>query len=206
MDYFYNEHYLLALSHDETVHGKSTIVGKMHGSYDDKFAQAKAMHLYMFAHPGKKLTFMGNEFAQLREWDESREQDWSLLQYPIHDAFHRFMRDINLVYLHNPALYERDYDRSGFAWLDCRGREGCVYVFERRSEHQRLVAVFNLGDKAETGCHINITHANNLTLLIDSNATIYGGNEHSEGSVTGVHHGQAVLDLERYSGRLYLVS
>ena len=93
MMYFYSENYLLPLSHDEVVHGKATILQKMWGDLEEKFPQARAMYLYMYAHPGKKLNFMGNEFGQLREWDEKREQDWFIRKYPSHDAFYRFIRD-----------------------------------------------------------------------------------------------------------------
>ena len=99
MAYFYNERYLLPLSHDEVVHGKATIIQKMAGDYDRKFPQARALYLYMFLHPGKKLNFMGNEFAQFREWDEKRQQDFMLLKYPVHDAFHRYFRDLGALYL-----------------------------------------------------------------------------------------------------------
>ena len=89
--------FLLEYCHDEVVHGKATILQKMNGEYEDKFPQARAMYLYMMAHPGKKLNFMGNEFGQLREWDESREQDWDILKYPLHDAFHRYMIELNRI-------------------------------------------------------------------------------------------------------------
>ena len=92
MHYYYHENFLLPLSHDEVVHGKATILQKMNGQYNDKFPQARALYLYMYAHPGKKLNFMGNEFGQLREWDEKRAQDWDLLKYPVHDAFHAYMK------------------------------------------------------------------------------------------------------------------
>ena len=94
MMYYAAERYLLPLSHDEVVHGKATIAQKMNGDYERKFPQARALYLYMTAHPGKTLDFMGNELAQLREWDERREQDWCLLPYPVHDAFLRFRREL----------------------------------------------------------------------------------------------------------------
>ena len=87
MMYYYNDVFLLPLSHDEVVHGKATIAQKMHGEYEEKFPQARAFYMYMYAHPGKKLNFMGNEIGQLREWDEKREQDWMLLDYPLHAGF-----------------------------------------------------------------------------------------------------------------------
>ena len=104
MMYAWNEHYILPFSHDENVHGKATIVQKMYGEYEGKFPQARALYLYMAIHPGKKLDFMGNEFAQLREWDESREQDWSVLKYPNHDSFRVFRKTLNDAYLQNDGF------------------------------------------------------------------------------------------------------
>lgn len=139
MYYFYNEHYLLPLSHDEVVHGKKTIIDKMYGEYEDKFKNARAFYMYMFAHPGKKLNFMGNEIAQFREWDEQREQDWDLLKYPIHDAFNHYFKDLSKLYLEHPSLSAHDYDLSGFEWIDCHQEDKAVYVFERRCEDERTI-------------------------------------------------------------------
>ena len=103
MMYYYNEAYILPLSHDEVVHGKATIIQKMSGDYEEKFPQARAMYMYMYAHPGKKLNFMGNEIAQFREWDEKRQQDWEILKFPKHKEFHHFMMELNNVYDAHPA-------------------------------------------------------------------------------------------------------
>ena len=118
MMYFYNEHYLLPLSHDEVVHGKATILQKMWGDYDFKFQQAKTLYTYMFTRPGKKLNFMGNEIGQFREWDEKRECDWSLLEYPKHNDFRRFMRDLQHLYLTEPAFHDGEYNSACFRWLE----------------------------------------------------------------------------------------
>lgn len=146
MVYAYNENYLLPLSHDEVVHGKATIVQKMNGQYDVKFPQAKALYLYMMIHPGKKLNFMGNEIGQLREWDEKREQDWDLRKYPVHDAFYQFITALNKLYLSTPALYEKDYDREGFEWLDCHQENECIYAIQRKGNSQIVCGVFNLSN------------------------------------------------------------
>jgi 1,4-alpha-glucan branching enzyme len=143
MMYYYNEHYLLPLSHDEVVHGKATIVQKMSDLYEGKFRQAKAFYMYMFAHPGKKLNFMGNEIGQLREWDESREQDWDILSYPIHDGFHKFMIKLNKTYLNYDAFSKWDYNTEGFYWIDCNLTDKNVYSFVRRFEDQRILCIFN---------------------------------------------------------------
>lgn len=146
MMYFYNEHYILPLSHDEVVHGKATIVQKMSDLYEGKFRQARAFYMYMYAHPGKKLNFMGNEIGQLREWDEKREQDWDMLKYPMHDSFRHFMAELNHLYLDKPALYGSDYDNEGFEWVDCHQESRCIYVFLRKCGGQKILCVFNFSD------------------------------------------------------------
>ncbi len=147
MMYYYDEKFLLPFSHDEVVHGKATILQKMNGGYDDKFPQARALYMYMYAHPGKKLNFMGNEFGQFREWDEKREQDWMLMDFPLHDAFHGFMKELNHIYLKYPAFWALDYDRAGFLWLDCEQKLPCVYAFVRSDGKREIAAVFNFSDQ-----------------------------------------------------------
>ncbi len=116
---------------------------KMHGEYEQKFPQARALAMYMYAHPGKKLNFMGNELGQLREWDEKRELDWDILKYPIHDSFQRFMKELNLLYLKHPAFWKWDYRSEGFRWLDCHQESRCIYAMERSSGDEKIIAVFN---------------------------------------------------------------
>ena len=204
MMYFYNEKYILPLSHDEVVHGKATIVQKMNGDYEQKFPQARALYLYMLCHPGKKLNFMGNEIAQFREWDEKREQDWDLLKYPSHDAFHRYIRKLNRIYLENPALYADDYGSEGFEWLDCHSEEKCVYTFLRRSKKQTLLAVFNFSDKA-VDYKLKLDEVSSLELLIDSNEPRFGG-EFGETVLPKIKNGTATFNLTAFSGQLYVIN
>lgn len=209
MMYFYNEKYILPLSHDEVVHGKATILQKMHGEYEEKFPQARALYLYMYAHPGKKLNFMGNELGQLREWDEKREQDWDILSYPIHDAFHRFMRELNQVYLSHPALSDLDYDPEGFTWLDCHAEAFSIYAFERRTDGQRILAVFNFSDEKREDYRLTVPGSGKLTLLFASDRDCYGGTEKlipgSADTDIPVEKNQAVFSLTPYSGRYYII-
>ena len=161
MMYYYNERHLLALSHDENVHGKATIAQKMHGGYEGKFPQARCLYLYMAAHPGKKLLFMGSEFAQLREWDESREQDWCLLDFPVHDAFRRYMAELSHVYLEHPALWQRDFERDGFEWLDCHEEERLLYAFVRRGSLaggsvERVACLINADEREHAGWRVSL--------------------------------------------------
>lgn len=203
MMYFYNEKYLLPLSHDEVVHGKATIIQKMYGNYDIKFPQARALYLYMMCHPGKKLNFMGNEIGQFREWDEKREQDWNLLDYPIHKAFHEYIIKLNEIYKECPSLYELDYSPEGFEWIDCHSEDKCIYAFIRKSGTQQTIAVFNFSDK-ETDYTLNIGDTKEFKLIIDSNAIEFGGCGGSYNSETA-KDGKINIKLSPFSGRLYSV-
>ncbi len=146
MAYFYNDIFILPLSHDEVVHGKATIIDKMWGNYEQKFSQVRLLYLYMYAHPGKKLNFMGNELAEFREWDEKKELGWNLLTYPAHDAFHEFMKILNHIALNESALYETEYDSRYFRWLETPGCEDTVFAIARRSlSGETIAAVMNFG-------------------------------------------------------------
>lgn len=147
MMYFYKERYLLPLSHDEVVHGKATIVQKMWGEYDVKFQQVKTLYAYMYTHPGKKLSFMGNEIGHFREWDEKKECDWFLLKYPKHDAFRHFMMDLHNLYISEPAFFKYDYDQEGFRWLEVDEVDRRVYIYERMAEDSRFIVVLNMSEE-----------------------------------------------------------
>lgn len=175
MMYFYSEHFLMPLSHDEVVHGKATIIQKMNGEYEEKFKQARALYMYMYAHPGKKLNFMGNEIAQFREWDEKREQDWEVLEYEMHNKFHKFMRDLNHIYLQDSCLYKYDYNMNGFKWMDCNQEERCIYSFERISDNKKILAVFNFSNEEQRDYRFKINSNEDIGLMLDSNMNQYGG-------------------------------
>lgn len=143
MMYYYDERFLLPLSHDEVVHGKKSIIDKMWGSSSQKFAQYKTLFVYMFTHPGKKLNFMGNELAMHREWDERRSVDWFLLANPKNNRFNKFIKCLNQIYSTNSALYEIDFDKKGFEWVNADDIERTVYSYMRISSNQKLVIVIN---------------------------------------------------------------
>jgi 1,4-alpha-glucan branching enzyme len=219
MMYYYDERYLLPLSHDEVVHGKATILQKMYGDYEQKFPQARAFYMYMYAHPGKKLNFMGNEIGHFREWDEKRELDWNLLTFPAHQDFHRFMEDLNHFYLEHPALSELDYDTEGFQWLECHAEEKCVYVFERctkerRNEtgksrdqmnrQERIVAAFNFSDE-EQEIEIKCEDKKSLKRVFSSEYKEYGGQEEKKEKIIKAKKEIATLKLKPFSAEYYLI-
>ena len=199
MMYNYNENFVMPLSHDEVVHGKATIVQKMNGDYDGKFPQARAMYMYMFAHPGKKLNFMGNEIGQLREWDEKREQDWNMLEYPVHKNFAEFIKDLCNIYLEMPALWSKDHDRDGFEWIDCHQENKCIYVFERRNDNQRIVALFNFSD-VEWEYELNVKECESLELILNSNDVKYAG-ESAGASNSGEKNSKVKKIASQYRSR-----
>lgn len=174
MMYYHSECYILPFSHDENVHGKATILQKMHGEYEHKFPQARTFYLYNTIHPGKMLDFMGSEFGQLREWNEKRQQDWNMLEYPIHNTFHKFIKELNHLYLTHSALFERDYTDGGFNWRDSNQNYPCVYAIQRYSSEESILAVFNFAGIPQEDYTI-YCDAKRLTVLLDTNADHYGG-------------------------------
>ena len=204
MHYYYHENFLLPLSHDEVVHGKATILQKMNGQYNDKFPQARALYLYMYAHPGKKLNFMGNEFGQLREWDEKRAQDWDLLKYPVHDAFHAYMKQLCNLYLNTPALYEQDFNQDGFVWLDCK--EGnCIYAFLRCGKRQTVLAIFNFADVPCENYTVTLEKFKFAKLIMDSNWEQFGGNILETPKEYKIIQNKLSLNMEQFSGKLFIL-
>lgn len=204
MMYYYDERYLLPLSHDEVVHGKATILQKMNGDYEQKFPQARAFYMYMYAHPGKKLNFMGNEIGHFREWDEKRELDWNLLNFPAHQDFHRFMKDLNHFYLEHPAFSEMDYDMEGFRWIECHAEDQCVYAFERRSKKERIMAVFNFSDK-EQEIEIKCEDKKTLKRVFSSEYKAYGSQEEKKEKIIKAKKEIATLNLKPFSAEYYLI-
>lgn len=206
MMYYYSENFILPFSHDEVVHGKATIMQKMNGQYDEKFPQARALYMYMYTHPGKKLNFMGNEIGQLREWDEKREQDWDILKYPVHDAFHRYMMELNKLYLEHSALWEKDFDNDGFMWIDCHEEGRCIYAYERRSSTERLVIVCKFTNSPEENYYCHVEGASGLKLLLASDADCFDGPVHyDEDESVKVVDNTAEIKLGEFCTKIYKV-
>lgn len=175
MEYFYNELFLLPFSHDEVVHGKATIIQKMWGDYEDKFKQCRALYMYMYTHPGKKLNFMGNEIAQFREWDEKREQDWQLIKMPLHYAFNKYIKRLNEVYDNYEALYKNEYDSSYFKWLEVNATEKSVYIYERGRSDHRIIVALNFSDNEYAPFTFKVEEELRLREIVNSDSDIYGG-------------------------------
>ena len=146
MAYYYDENFVLPLSHDEVVHGKSPMIYKMPGDEWQKFANLRVLYTYMYTHPGAKLLFMGNEFGQTSEWNFATELDWKLLQYDPHKKLQNCVKQLNELYSSIPSLYENQFDPVGFEWVDLNHRNECVIVYKRKGKKKKddVLVVFNM--------------------------------------------------------------
>ncbi|MDR1272879.1 MAG: 1,4-alpha-glucan branching protein GlgB [Clostridiales Family XIII bacterium] len=175
MSYAFSENFILAYSHDEVVHGKHSLIEKMYGSYEEKFASLRTLYSFMYAHPGKKLLFMGDEFAQFIEWDYEKPLDWQLLEYDSHAGLKLFVRDLLWLYRSRPALYGDDFSWEGFCWLNVDDSSNSVFAFERRFGEKRVVCVFNFLPLEAKGYKVALPAGGRLKLLLSSDEEKYGG-------------------------------
>jgi 1,4-alpha-glucan branching enzyme len=177
MWYHHSENYMLALSHDEIVHGKSNMIGKMPGDEWQKFANVRALFAYMFTHPGKKTMFMSMEFAQWSEWNVWSDLEWHLLNYEPHQQLKQFFAELNSLYKSEPALYERDFEQEGFQWVDCSDNRHSVVSFIRRAKDPNdfVVVVCNFTPQPHSHYRIGVPEPGFYTELFNSDARKYGG-------------------------------
>jgi len=134
--YMYNENYMIPLSHDEVVHGKASLIYKMKGDEWQKFANLRALYVYMFTHPGAKLLFMGDEFGQTNEWNFKQSLDWHLLQYSVHKGLQTLVKDLNHLYKNETALFENQFNQNGFEWIEANDQENSVYIYLRKGKRR----------------------------------------------------------------------
>ena len=175
MFYYYQERFILPFSHDEVVHGKCTIVDKMWGNYEQKFSQARNLAAYMMTHPGKKLNFMGNELGHFREWDEKKELDWFLLEYPVHDSFYHYIRDLNKLYNEHSCLYQKDYDSLSFKWIDADNADQSIFSYYREDENEVIVVVLNMTPNSYDEFLIGVPYKGFYKEILNSEKDIYSG-------------------------------
>ncbi len=177
MWYHHSENYMLALSHDEVVHGKSNMLGKMPGDTWQKFANVRALFSYMYTHPGKKTMFMSMEFGQWGEWNVWSDLEWHLLQFEPHQQLKKFFADLNHLYQTEPALYSNDFEEAGFQWIDCSDNRHSVVSFIRRGSNPSdfVVVVCNFTPQPHSHYRIGVPEAGFYTELFNSDARQYGG-------------------------------
>jgi 1,4-alpha-glucan branching enzyme len=187
---------MLPLSHDEVVHGKSPMLYKMPGDEWQKFANLRLLYAYMFLHPGAKLMFMGNEFASTKEWDFKSELQWDLLQYPSHGGMKYCVQELNALYKAHPALYELQYEKSGFEWVELNQRQEGIIAFKRKGKDpvQDILVVFNMTPVPRHQFPIHIQGKTIWKEIFNSDAKAFWGSgnicnqEVHSISVNGVNH------------------
>ena len=199
--YAFTENFMLPLSHDEVVHGKGSLLGRMPGDEWRKFANLRLMFVYMYTHPGTKLLFMGGEFGQSAEWNHDGSLDWHLLEYPLHKGVQTLMKDLNALYKAEAALYYYSFDAKGYEWIDYSDRENSVMVFMRKSDKKEdaLIIVCNFTPEARNHYRIGVPVKGTWQELFNSDNQKYGG--------SGVlNHGYLHTSPVKYHSRDYSVS
>lgn len=176
MHYAFSENFILPISHDEVVHGKKSLLDKSPVPYEDKFGNFKAFLGYMYAHPGKKLTFMGIDIAQFIEWDEERELDWLLMLYPKHVFTHRYVKELNKYYKSTPALWENDSDWNGFKWHVVDDNNNNVFAFSRKDRSgKEVLVVSNFSNQVLKNYEIGVNTWGSYKIVLNSDAKKYDG-------------------------------
>jgi 1,4-alpha-glucan branching enzyme len=184
--YAFNENFVLPLSHDEVVHGKGSLVNKMAGDEWQKFANLRSYYGFMWGHPGKKLLFMGGEFAQWQEWNFDSSLEWPATQSPNHQGVQNFMRDLNALYKREPALYEDDFEWTGFNWIDANDSDNSVFSFIRnaKSSDEFIVVVTSFTPVVRHGYRVGVPNQGFYQEILNSDSSHYwGSNVGNEGGV-----------------------
>jgi 1,4-alpha-glucan branching enzyme len=175
--YAFSENFMLPFSHDEVVHGKNSLLHKMPGDMWQQFANLRLLLAYQYAHPGKKLLFMGQEFAQRNEWSEARSLDWHLLRYESHQGVQQLVRDLNHLIASEPAMHQVDFDWRGFEWIDCNDSDGSVLSFVRKGKNadDLMVVVINATPVVREGYIVGVPRAGFYKEVLNTDASVYGG-------------------------------
>ncbi|MCO1602560.1 1,4-alpha-glucan branching protein GlgB [Desulfosporosinus nitroreducens] len=196
MTYAFSENYILPLSHDEVVHGKRSLIGRMPGEYSQKFSGLRSLYGYWMCHPGKKLLFMGGEFAQFIEWNEEAELDWFLLEYEMHEKLQNYVRDLNKLYCQEKALWQNEQDWAGFEWIDVHNHQQCILIFCRKAVETDnfLIILINFQPNSYVNFRLGVPKKGFYQEIFNSDLSIYGGNNHINSSLVGAEkvawHGQ----------------
>ncbi len=201
--YAWNENFLLPLSHDEVVHGKGSLLGKLPGDRWQRFANLRALYALMWAHPGKQLVFMGGEIAQEQEWSEERSLDWHLLDDPDHAGVRALVRDLNAAYVAEPALWEIDFSPDGFAWIEPNAANENVLAFVRRSRDGRLlVCIANLAPVVREPWRVGLPSGGTWREVLNTDSRFYGGSDVGNGE--GIDAEPVPWNEQPFSGELVL--
>ncbi len=183
--YLFTENFILPFSHDEVVHGKSSMLNKMPGDEWQRFANLRLLYTYMFTYPGKKLLFMGSEFAQGDEWNHDKSLDWFVLQYPYHDGIKKLVSDLNSLYKKQTALYKYDFDPAGFSWMDCNDSKNSVLSYMRYSDNESILVVLNFTPVMREDFRVGVPETGDYEIIFNSDSAYYSGND--TGSDSSIH-------------------
>ncbi|TPW09235.1 MAG: 1 4-alpha-glucan branching enzyme, partial [Halothiobacillaceae bacterium] len=173
--YAFTENFVLPFSHDEVVHGKQSLLNKMPGDEWQRFANLRLLYTYMFTHPGKKLLFMGCEFAQGREWNAADALDWYVLDYPLHRGIKDLVKDLNHLYTGESTLHHYDFEPQGFAWIDCHDAPQSVLSYLRKSDGESVVVALNFTPLPRNSYRLGVPAPGHYRELFNSDSTYYGG-------------------------------
>ncbi|VAX10029.1 1,4-alpha-glucan (glycogen) branching enzyme, GH-13-type [hydrothermal vent metagenome] len=173
--YAFTENFVLPFSHDEVVHGKSSMLYKMPGDEWQRFANLRLLYVYMFTYPGKKLLFMGSEFGQGDEWNHETQLDWYVLDFPLHQGVKHLLADVNTLYKNEPALYRLDFEHQGFEWLDCEDRQHSILAYIRKDEHQQVLIILNFTPVPRTDYRIGVPLPGAYREILNSDSEHYAG-------------------------------
>lgn len=184
LDYFYNEIFLLPISHDEVSHFKSSVIDRMYGNYDEKFDNLKCFYLFMMTHPGKKLNFMGNEIGQFDVWYDSKELSWNLLKFPKHEHFNNYIKQLQSLYLSECSLYKNDYNMKNFKWIETHGYHNCIFSYCRNDlEGSLLYVILNLSDNTYNNLNIKVDSPGKYDEILNTDSEEFDGSNKINGSV-----------------------
>ena len=181
--YAFTENFVLPFSHDEVVHGKGSMINKMPGDEWQRYANLRLLYTFMFTYPGKKLLFMGSEFAQGAEWDCERALDWYCLNYPNHQGIKALVTDLNKIYTQSPALYRHEFDPHGFEWLDCNDRDHSVLSYIRKDGENYLISIFNFTPVPREAYRIGVPENARYEVIMNSDSEYYSGSNFNKQSI-----------------------
>ena len=182
--YAFSENFILPFSHDEVVHGKGSLLNKMPGDEWQRFANLRLLYTLMFTYPGKKLLFMGCEFGQGTEWSFNRNLDWYVLEYSHHHGMQSLIKDLNKLYVEQPALHQLDFDGRGFEWVDCHDIQQSIISYRRKSEHDEVLVVLNFTPVPRKAYRIGVPEPGTYSVILNSDSGFYAGSNVGDSSVS----------------------
>ncbi len=197
--YAYSENFVLPLSHDEVVHMKSSMLSKMKGDWWQQFANLRLLYMYQYAHPGKKLLFMGGEFGQWDEWNEAKALDWELTHLPTHQGVMQLITDLNQLYQQQPALHQYDFAQKGFQWIDCHDVKQSIISFIRYSDDQHIICIFNFTPVPRYQYRIGVPSPHHYYELLNSDRACYAGSEN-------IYNPDIITQQQEYMGFPYSIT